>query len=597
VPTRYPRSVTGCPTKTSPENYALACAAALDRKISSSAETLAFILEPVGGLSTGAVAAGQLFPGNPRYLHAPWRLFVFGKVLGAGPTGRFLAAHHWPDALPDVIVMAKGIGAGYAPLGAMMAPARMVDELAALTGFEFTYSYNANPISCAAGIAVLDEFDRLDLVERARVHGESLRRGLEAMVGESAILGDVRGIGLLLAVEMVADKAAKLSLPNSFQATERIRIHGLENGIMLYSRLTAGGRYGHWFMVAPPLTITESEIGELLSRTHAAVQDWARTKSAGVLSCRPRKVIPDAVISSKSTSGAMRFFLARRRGVGSCSVVKTFHCVLGTNVGISRTRRAVRRSASPASAGKSWSGMDCRLAARDDETRAVEIGEVEDRAQPRPCTSGRPRVSPPAASPVDSGVVAVGRDRVRTRARMECDRRSDRSALDASPQRHAWIAAVRRANWRVRRAGRRVRARRGLNSRRAVCRIIRSLALTGRRYGRLRRHSPRAKRPTSRRDKQFNSVSQVRNLGLRVGRGYPKVPCPSNSSAVSRDGSADVELRRAVISQQDRQFFRRGQRGRIRWIAASVSSVCRGVPPAVRRCGSGRAPPAPLRNP
>jgi adenosylmethionine-8-amino-7-oxononanoate aminotransferase len=104
------------------------------------------------------------------------------------------------------------------------------------------------------------------------------------MVGESAILGDVRGIGLLLAVEMVADKAVKRSLPNSFQATERIRIHGLENGIMLYSRLTAGGRYGHWFMVAPPLTITESEIGALLSRTRAAVQGLEReARSAGVL--------------------------------------------------------------------------------------------------------------------------------------------------------------------------------------------------------------------------------------------------------------------------------------------------------------------------
>jgi adenosylmethionine-8-amino-7-oxononanoate aminotransferase len=271
-----------------PENYALACAAALDRKILELGpeNVLAFILEPVGGLSTGAVVPPASYFRAIRDICTRHGVFlIFDEVLcGAGRTGRFLAAHHWPDALPDVIVMAKGIGAGYAPLGAMMAPARMVDELAALTGFEFTYSYNANPISCAAGIAVLDEFDRLDLVERARVHGESLRRGLEGMVGESAILGDVRGIGLLLAVEMVADKAVKRSLPNSFQATERIRIHGLENGIMLYSRLTAGGRYGHWFMVAPPLTITESEIGALLSRTRAAVQGLEReARSAGVL--------------------------------------------------------------------------------------------------------------------------------------------------------------------------------------------------------------------------------------------------------------------------------------------------------------------------
>lgn len=267
-----------------PEGYALDCAAALERRILElgADSVLAFILEPVGGLSTGAVVPPASYFRRIREICDRHGVFlVFDEVLcGGGRTGRFLAAHHWPDALPDIVVLAKGIGAGYAPLGAMLAPARMVDRLAALTGFEFSYSYNANPISCAAGTAVLDEFLRLDLIEKARVLGGLLRRGLEEIMERSAILGDVRGRGMLLAVEMVADKASKRPLPNSFQATERIRIHGLDNGIMIYSRPTGGGRYGQWFMVAPPLTITEAEIGELLSRLRAAIRALERDAAA-----------------------------------------------------------------------------------------------------------------------------------------------------------------------------------------------------------------------------------------------------------------------------------------------------------------------------
>jgi adenosylmethionine-8-amino-7-oxononanoate aminotransferase len=263
------------PESETPESNAMASAAALEQAIlQAGPETvLAFIIEPIGGLSTGAVVPPASYFRAIREICTRHGVsLVFDEVLcGAGRTGRYIAAHHWPDALPDIIVMAKGIGAGYAPLGAMLAPAHLVDALAESGGFEFSYSYNANPIACAAGIAVLDEIERLGLVEKAHVQGRTLRRGLEEIMAETAIIGDVRGIGMLLAVEMVADRSSKRPLPSAFQPTERIRIHGLENGIMLYSRPTAGGRYGHWFMIAPPLTISEPEIAELLRRTRSAV--------------------------------------------------------------------------------------------------------------------------------------------------------------------------------------------------------------------------------------------------------------------------------------------------------------------------------------
>ena len=118
---------------------------------------------------------------------------------------------------------------------------------------------------------MLDEFERLDLPARTVAAGAAIREGLEAIGDPSPIVGDVRGLGLLLAVELVGDRDAKVLLPAAALGTERIRIHALRNSVMLYSRQTSGGRYGQLFMVAPPLTITDDEIAELLRRKAAAV--------------------------------------------------------------------------------------------------------------------------------------------------------------------------------------------------------------------------------------------------------------------------------------------------------------------------------------
>lgn len=262
------------------ETYAKICADALEAKILELGpeNTLAFIFEPVGGLSTGCVVPPARFFRRIRDICTAHGIFlIFDEVLcGAGRTGRFLAAHHWPDALPDIIVKAKGLGAGYAPLGAMLAPARLVDELADLTGFEFSYSYNAHPVSCAAGLAVLDEYESHDLVRAAEVQGGKVRAGLKVLQERYTFIGDIRGLGLLLAVELIADPKTKAQLPPDTLPTEKIRIHGLNNGVMLYSRATSGSKYGHWFIVSPPLTITDDEIAELLRRIERTLADFSR---------------------------------------------------------------------------------------------------------------------------------------------------------------------------------------------------------------------------------------------------------------------------------------------------------------------------------
>ncbi len=260
-------------------HYARHCAEALDRTIRDlGPETvLAFVIEPVGGLATGCLVPPADYMARIREICTRHGVaLVFDEILcGMGRTGRFLAAHHWPDARPDLVTLAKGMGSGYAPLGAVLAPAALVDDLAERTGFEFQYSYNANPIASAVGLAVLEEYERLDLIGQAAWLGARLRSGLDALAADSPIVGDVRGLGLLHAVELVADKTTKAPFPTALQPTERARRHGLDNGLILYARPTSGGRYGHWLLIAPPLTITPEELDDLLARLAATLQGLA----------------------------------------------------------------------------------------------------------------------------------------------------------------------------------------------------------------------------------------------------------------------------------------------------------------------------------
>lgn len=260
------------------ETYAAACAAALEQAIlREGPETvLAFILEPVGGLATGALVAPSAYYEEVRRICTRHGVaLIYDEVMsGAGRTGKFLAADHWPAARPDVAVLAKGLSAGYAPMGAALFPVAMVERVAAAGGFMHGFTYSAHVMNCAVGAAVLREVEEADLTGNAERMGRLLRARLDAIAANSPIIGEVRGLGLLLAMELVADRGSKAMIPLERVAPQRVGELALRHGLALYCRRTSRGAYGDWLMVSPPLTITEEEVGELSDRLAATLAEF-----------------------------------------------------------------------------------------------------------------------------------------------------------------------------------------------------------------------------------------------------------------------------------------------------------------------------------
>jgi adenosylmethionine-8-amino-7-oxononanoate aminotransferase len=261
------------------DSYARHCASELEAAIRrEGAETvLAFIMEPVGGLATGAlVAPDHYYTAVREICDRHGVLLIYDEVMsGAGRTGTFLAAEHWPKARPDLVTLAKGISAGYTPLGVVLAPARMVEAVAAAGGFLHGHTYSANPLSCAIGLAVVQEMVERDLMGNAARMGVLLRERLRALMARSPIVGDVRGLGLLQAIEIVADKETKAIFPAERQAVYRIIELGIERGLLLYSRRTANGKYGEWLMLTPPLIVSADQIDEIARLLELTLADYA----------------------------------------------------------------------------------------------------------------------------------------------------------------------------------------------------------------------------------------------------------------------------------------------------------------------------------
>lgn len=248
-----------------------------DKIIEEGAETvLAFLMEPVGGASTGALVAPDSYYGRIREICDEFGvLLIYDEVMtGAGRTGKFLAAEHW-GITPDIVAMSKGFGAGYAPLGAIVAGARLVEPVLDAGGFLHGFTNAGNPLACSAGLAVLEEMEDQGLIENAAKMGEVLMARLRGLMERYPFIGDVRGKGLLTAFEFVSDRETMEPLPPSLEAHARLVELAYERGLIIYSRRTRGGTAGDHFLLAPPLIITEAQIDEMMTILCAALDAFA----------------------------------------------------------------------------------------------------------------------------------------------------------------------------------------------------------------------------------------------------------------------------------------------------------------------------------
>jgi adenosylmethionine-8-amino-7-oxononanoate aminotransferase len=244
-----------------------------DKIIELGPETvLAFIMEPVGGASTGAlVAPDSYYPRIREICDEFGILLIYDEVMsGAGRTGRYLAAEHW-RIKPDIIALAKGLAAGYAPLGAMLADERLIDPVLNAGGFQHGFTYAGNPLACAAGLAVTQEILERDLMAQATSVGNLLKSELEGLMDDYPFIGDVRGKGLLLAFELVQERETMQPLRASLNAYSRLVELAYERGLIIYSRRSRDGVAGDHFMVCPPMIATPAHVQEIMQTLRSSL--------------------------------------------------------------------------------------------------------------------------------------------------------------------------------------------------------------------------------------------------------------------------------------------------------------------------------------
>ncbi len=248
-----------------------------ERILAEDPETvLAFLVEPIGGAATGALVPPAGYMEAVREVCTRHRiLLIHDEVMtGGGRTGRFLGAEHWGVA-PDILALSKGYGAGYAPLGAMVAHDRIVAPVQAAGGFLHGFTYAGNPLACAAGLAVIEVIEAERLVANAADKGAALKAGLMELMARHDFIGDVRGKGLLLAFELVADRTTMHPLPAGLNAHLELVELAYQEGLIIYSRRTRGGRTGDHFMVCPPMIATREHVAEILDKLSRALERFA----------------------------------------------------------------------------------------------------------------------------------------------------------------------------------------------------------------------------------------------------------------------------------------------------------------------------------
>jgi hypothetical protein len=264
-----------CGNPAHPEACGAWHAGELERVISQSGEgaVAAFIAEPVAGATLGAaVPCDDYWAAVVEVCRRYGVLVIADEVMtGLGRTGRWFGVDHW-DVRPDIITAGKGTTSGYVPFGFAAASGELYVTLAA-SGFVHGFTWSHNALGAAAGRAVLRVLRERDLVQRAATLGERLRTDLRAATDDVAAVGDVRGLGMMIGIELVRDRATKEPFLRTDQITERVLAAAREAGLLLYSSTGhVDGANGDLLMLGPPFCLSDDEATTLVERTVAAIR-------------------------------------------------------------------------------------------------------------------------------------------------------------------------------------------------------------------------------------------------------------------------------------------------------------------------------------
>jgi adenosylmethionine-8-amino-7-oxononanoate aminotransferase len=251
---------------------------ALDRIVSEvGSETIAsFVCEPVSAAALPGYSPPDAFwHGLAERRERHGFLVCFDEIVtGMGRTGSWFAYQQLPIE-PDIVSAGKGLGAGYFPLAAVLCRQHVYDALAeGSREFEHGHTWDGAPLPCAVGLAVLEQLAERRLLDRVRERGPSLRAELEAAVGELGIVGEVRGRGFLLGVELVDPRDGVSPLPAEVEAAELVDDVALAHGVLVTSsQASRDGFAGDQTLLAPAYTSSDAELGEMIERFASALRD------------------------------------------------------------------------------------------------------------------------------------------------------------------------------------------------------------------------------------------------------------------------------------------------------------------------------------
>ena len=237
----------------------------------------AFVAEPIVGATLGAVSPpDDYWPAVADLCRRHGILLVADEVMtGFGRTGRWFGMDHW-GIRADVMAAAKGAAGGYFPLGLAVASGNVYQTITEGGGFVHGFTYSHSPVGAAVALEVLRILETENLVEASAVQGEKLRALVSDRLGGHANVGDVRGRGLLVGVELVADRATRHPFPRSARLIEGVMKHARASGLLLYHGTgNADGTHGDTVLLGPPFVVTNEELRSIAENLGTAVEKAA----------------------------------------------------------------------------------------------------------------------------------------------------------------------------------------------------------------------------------------------------------------------------------------------------------------------------------